>query len=206
MLTRLTPLFFAGLASAAAVAHRSVDVVSGQTSTGASTVQFTAASSGFDGPKVTNLNSTTFDLWYFDVLAYDLSASVTFSFYTADPGALFPQAADVGSADYAEVFVTTPDGDLWVAVVPADSLTIVTSGDGSSGALAGGNATWAGSSDMSQYTVTINAPDQGIMGSLTITTVCRLRWKIESWVNKLDLGCPCAFPLRCCQLNCRSVI
>lgn len=172
MLTRLTPLFFLGVALAIAVVRNTVDVISGQTSDGPSTVQFDSASSGFDGPKVSNLNSTTFDLWYFDVVAYDLSASAVVAFYTADPGALFPQAVDVGSAAYAEVFITTPAGDLFIAVVPGDSLTVVTSGDGSSGTFDSGGAAWTGSSDMSQYTVTINASDQGITGEFTMTAVC----------------------------------
>ena len=96
MLALLVPLFLLGGTLAISFAHNTVDVVSGQTSNGPSTVQFESASSGFDGPKVTNLNSTTFDLWYFDVVADDLSATAVVSFYTADPGALFPQAVDVG--------------------------------------------------------------------------------------------------------------
>lgn len=158
---------------AAATRRRSETVISGQPSDGPSTVQFAAASSGFDGPKVTNLNSTTFDLWYFDAVSSDLAYTAVVVFFTAEPGALFPGAADLGTADYVEIFITTPD-DSFVTAVGADSLTVTTTGDGSSGALDGGEAGWTGQPDMSQYIVNINAPDEGITGTLSFTSVCHI--------------------------------
>jgi hypothetical protein len=165
-------LFFVGCAAAASTQPGTVDVISGQPSTGPSVVQFDSASSGFDGPKVQNLNDTTFDLWYFDVVSYDLDATAVIVFFTAEPDALFPGAVDLGTADYAEIFVTTSDGVDFVTAVGADSLTVVTSGDGSSGTLDGDGAAWTGSPDMSQYTVTVNAPLQGIVGTLSLQAVC----------------------------------
>ncbi|GJE99301.1 hypothetical protein PsYK624_155540 [Phanerochaete sordida] len=144
-------------------------VIPGQTSSSASTVQF-AAGGAFDGPKVANLNSTTFDLWYFHAFSPDLAFSVTIVFYTALPGALFPGSIDFGTADYVEIFVTQPT-DVDVLAFPADTLTVTTSGDGSSGAFDTGEAGWIGSSDMSEYTITFNAQDGSLSGTVSLSSV-----------------------------------
>lgn len=172
------------------------DVVPGQTYNGPSTVQFTSSSSGFDGPKITNLNATTFDLWYFDVISYDASSSIVIVFFTAEPQALFPGAVDLGTADYVEIFVTTDDGVNFVTAFGADSLTVVTSGDGSSGSLDGGAAGWTGTSDMSRYTVNINAPDQGITGTLTLQSVSGTGSRQRFFHSKRSFGqvAPAHFP------------
>lgn len=155
-----------------------VDVISGQPFNGLSQVQFDVTGAGFDGPKIKNLNSTTFDLWYFDVISEDLDKFALAIFYTAQPGALFPGQPDLGTATYAQVVLF--DGEQQIgagAVVPADNMTVLTLGDGSTGALFGpsGNAMWTGSADLSAWKVAIDSPEQNMTGTLTLESV--------SWVE-----------------------
>lgn len=152
--------------------HAALDIISGQPRNGPSTVQFTSDSSGFDGPKIKNLNSTVFDLWYFDVISSDLQNSAVLVFFTAKPTGLFPGLPDLGTATWMLAEVTLADGSAFETLIPGDQLTVTTVGNGASGMLSGGVAGWQGSSDMSKYVVTINAPDSGITGTLTLESVC----------------------------------
>lgn len=151
-----------------------VDIVSGQPFDGPSQVQFDVTGTGFDGPKVANLNGTTFDLWYFDVVSEDLDKFALAIFYTAQPDALFAGQPDLGTATYAQIVLLDGEHQIGAAsVVPSDNLTVITRGDGSSGVLSGpgGTAMWTGSADMSSWTVAVDAPEQNMTGTLTLESV-----------------------------------
>ncbi|KAI0698493.1 hypothetical protein BC835DRAFT_1334444 [Cytidiella melzeri] len=154
------------LSSAVATSTVNVDVISGQTHTGSSTVQFVSGSSGWDGPMVRNLNDTTFDMWYFDVLSTDIQT--VFIFFTANTSALFPGLPDLDTATWLLATVTFPNGSLFETIVTADRLTVTTDGDGSSGTFPGGVAAWTGTPDTSTYALTFNAPDAGLSGTVTM--------------------------------------
>lgn len=81
-----------------------------------------------------------------------------------------------GSSNQVDIFVSFADGTILFyplnnAAGRAGSATVVSNGDGSSGCWASTGFQWTGTSDMSQYVVTINSPILGINGSLTLNSV-----------------------------------
>lgn len=159
-------------------AQLGLDVISGTPHNGPSTVQFLSTIDAFDGPKVQNLNNTVFDLWYFDVMSSDLQSSVVLVFFTATPTGLFPGLPDLGTATWMLAEITFPDGSAFETVIAADQLIVVTAGNGSSGSLKGTRAGWQGASDLSSYVVTIDAPDLGLQGTVTLDSVCPASSKV----------------------------
>ncbi|KAI0085433.1 hypothetical protein BDY19DRAFT_896686 [Irpex rosettiformis] len=135
---------------------------------GSSTVQFTSGSSAWDGPMVKNLNHSTFEWWYFDVLADDGQSSVVFAFFTADYKCLFPGTPNPGTAVGMAATVAMPDGSDLSAAVLAEEITVDTVGSSSIGWFPGGSALWAGTLDLSMYTLQFNAPQSGITGNVTM--------------------------------------
>jgi hypothetical protein len=61
----------------------SVDVYPNSVNTGNSVAQFTSGVTGFDGPKVSSLNGTSYDWWYFDAVSSTSNASIVLVFYIA---------------------------------------------------------------------------------------------------------------------------
>ena len=98
---------------------------------GSSTVQFTSGPSAWDGPMVKDLNHTTFEWWYFDVLADDGQSGVVFAFFTADYKSLFPGTPNPGTAVGMAATVAMPDGSGLGATVLAEQMTVDTLGSGS---------------------------------------------------------------------------
>ncbi|KAI0083469.1 hypothetical protein BDY19DRAFT_660322 [Irpex rosettiformis] len=135
---------------------------------GASTVQFISGSSAWDGPMVKNLNYSTFDWWYFDVLAEDGQSSAVLTFYTACHKCLFPEVQNTDTAVGVSASVTTPDGSFLEATVLSAEMTVDTIGGGSIGWYPDGSALWAGTLDLSAYTLQFNAPQSGITGNVTM--------------------------------------
>jgi hypothetical protein len=149
-------------------------VVPNTIQTGTSIAQFVSGVSGLDGPKVQPVNATTFDWWYFDAVSKDSLSSIVVVFYlSTDLG--FPFLLPL-SAVSVDIFVSFEDGTLLFLPIndlpsTAGEATIVTDGDGSSGSWASTGFQWTSTSDMSQYTVTIDSPLLGISGSLVINSV-----------------------------------
>ncbi|THG98946.1 hypothetical protein EW026_g3325 [Hermanssonia centrifuga] len=157
-------------ATALAFPPVSVDVIRGQTSQGPSTVQFLSEKDGFDGPKVKSLNSTTSDWWYFDVVSSNLDASVVIAFFSAESTGLWEGIPDLGTATWAYTIITFPNGTQSVIFFPVDQMTVVTVENGGYATM--GNQTgWAGTPDMSEYWVWVDAPDAGIEGNLVLKSV-----------------------------------
>ena len=150
-------------------------VVPNEIQTGASVAQFVSGTSGLDGPKVQPNNATSFDWWYFDAVSEDSLSSVVIVFYlSTDLG--FPFLLPL-SAISVDIFVSFDDGTL--LFFPLNDLPstdgeaiVVTDGDGSSGYWKSTGFQWTGTSNMSQYVVTIDSPVLGITGSLTLNSVC----------------------------------
>lgn len=120
---------------------------------------------------VKNLNLTTFEWWYFDVLANDGKSGVVFAFFTADYKSLFPGTPNPGTSVGMAATVVMPDGSGLGATVLAEQMTVDTVGSGSVGWFPDGSALWAGEPDLSAYTLQFNAPQSGITGSVTMLSV-----------------------------------
>lgn len=165
-----------GSLAAPRASHPNLEVISAHPHHGSSTVQFASDVDGFDGPKIKNLNSTVFDLWYFDVISHDLQSSVVLVFFSATPEGLFPGLPDLDTAVWMLAEVTLPDGSTFETIIQGDQLTVTTTGNGGAGILTdsfdAANASWSSAPDMSKHVVTINAPELGIEGIVTLNSVC----------------------------------
>ena len=169
MLAPLIPAIVIHCAFTQAQLSVSIDIIPGQTFMGPSSSQLASGTSGFDAPKVSHLNSTSFDWWYFDVVASDLSASAVFNVFTADITGLWPGLPAFSSAVWIAGLFSFPNGTDISIFLPADDLTVVTVENGSSGTLQGLNGGWKGTPNMSYYVVTIDEP--GIQGTLSLHSV-----------------------------------
>ena len=149
-----------------------IDVIPAIVADGPSTVQFVSTGSNFDAPKVRPLNGSTFDWWYFDVVSDDLDYSLVVVFFASTPNGLWPGvASNMGSAVYASAVVTLPDGSSLGGGALGEDLTVVTVGDGSSGALNGTGWGWVGLPDMSRYEIIIDDAEGGVQGTVSFQAV-----------------------------------
>ncbi len=134
--------------------------------------QFLSNLSGLDGPKLSAINGTVFEWWYFDVVSHDLKSSIALTFFT-DTASGFPFSIRP-STDVTTVAIsgTYPNGTLFAKQLDADKAIISTVGDGSSGLWTGNDSSgWIGTSDLSRYVVKIKAPGAGVIGCLSLKSI-----------------------------------
>ncbi|KAJ7448677.1 hypothetical protein B0H11DRAFT_2161992 [Mycena galericulata] len=135
---------------------------------GSSIAQFTSSAVGLDAPKVSPINASSFDWWYFDVVsnepASDL-ASVVIIFLTSAQSA-FLTLSGVSAPDSVLsviIWVTFPNGTLWSGTANGEQNATVTSdGDNTTGIWHGTGFSWL---------VTIDAPEVGVTGTITFPAV-----------------------------------
>ncbi|KAL2814859.1 hypothetical protein BDW59DRAFT_166998 [Aspergillus cavernicola] len=144
-----------------------------------SVTQWISGPDAFDGPKVIPINQTTFDWWYFDTVqepnANGESGQPSFAitFHSTGPDGfdpltgLFPFGSPP-SDNLIQINLAWPDGktDAWVLAGGEAIFTI--NGDGTSANYTGTGCSFEGAPDLSEYSVYIDAPEKGIVGSLRI--------------------------------------
>ncbi|TVY82420.1 Tyrosinase family protein asqI [Lachnellula suecica] len=131
---------------------------------------FTSGNYGLDGPQLSAINATSFDWWYFDVVSPDLQTSLVVVFFTAlDSG--FPFLAPSTNVDAIAVFYTFPNGTGSTIFLYAEEAIVTTTGDASSGYYPGTNSSWTGSPDLSQYHISINSPENGLVGTFDLQSL-----------------------------------
>ncbi|KAJ7449424.1 hypothetical protein B0H11DRAFT_2056792 [Mycena galericulata] len=139
---------------------------------GSSTAQFTSSAFGIDAPKVSPINASSFDWWYFDVVSNEPTsnlASVVITFFTSSQPA-FPLLSPSDSVLSAYIWVTFPNGTLWSGIANGEENATVTShGDNTTGVWHGTGFSWVGSK--AGYVVTIDAPEVGVTGTITFPAV-----------------------------------
>jgi hypothetical protein len=162
--------FFTSFSTAARISHsESPQIVSnipGTVVNATSVAQFTTEKYGFDGPKVSPLNVSAVDWWYFDVVSADAKSAVVIVFQM--------QAAIIGDGVHqlaVDVDATFPNGTTVSARAVASSAVVTTVGQGSSGVYAGTGMNWAGTPDLSLYTITLDSPELGVTGKVTFKSV-----------------------------------
>jgi hypothetical protein len=117
--------------------------------------QWTSNASGFDFPKNTPINSTSYDWWYFDAVSSPTfglgpdgaleQPSVAFTFYTTGAdgfdllGQQFPDGI-LPSGNVVQVLVTWPNGTHEVWLLPAGDGLFTLEGDGASAVFPGTGA------------------------------------------------------------------
>jgi hypothetical protein len=138
---------------------------------GPSTAQYTSCTSGADAPKISNLNQSSYEWWYFDVVSPSGSEAVTVVFSTSSyTGFSLNPASQIDPLNVV-VGVTFPNGTTSLIPLFATSAMIKTVGDGASGHWLGSGALFTGTSDLSSYTVTVSNPLEGISGTISIKSV-----------------------------------
>lgn len=112
---------------------------------GNSVAQFVSGSAGFDGPKVTPNNRTSYDWWYFDAVSAENNCSIAIVFYIAT-NTSFPFLLP-GSALSIDFFATFENGTTVVFPIisqPSGEAIVVTDGNGSTGYWNSTGAQWVG--------------------------------------------------------------
>jgi hypothetical protein len=129
-----------------------------------------AAGLAFDGPKLSGINLTSFDWWYFDAVSENGDSEVTVTFFNNDATALgFGQS--IGTVNFVYVVAKFANGTIFERLVPATIATITTLGDGASGAWNGTGASFVGAPDLSSYVVTLQDSAGDTSGTLVLNSV-----------------------------------
>jgi hypothetical protein len=147
-----------------------VKTIPDQPANGSTTINTISSSNGLDGPQISAVNATTWDWWYFDAVSPDLKTGVTIVFYTALSGG-FPFLPPTLPVTLVSFVCTFPNGTSFSATIEASEATIVTVDNGSSGTFVGTGAGWVGREDLSEYTVAINSPENGLVGTFTLNSL-----------------------------------
>ncbi|CEL04160.1 hypothetical protein ASPCAL05292 [Aspergillus calidoustus] len=147
------------------------------TGTEQSHTQWISNATGFDAPMNQPLNDTSFDWWYFDVVQEPdgrgqnhPSMAMTFHTTGRDGMDVFQNLFPLGlpSNNLIQINLNWPDGgkDAWVLV--GDEAVITVEGDGASGEFRGTGCAFEGEADLSEYTVHVDAPEKGIVGTFRV--------------------------------------
>jgi hypothetical protein len=137
------------------------------------TVDTDESQSTFDGAKVFAINETVYDSWYFDAISKDGTQTVSIEFWrwkvSLSPDPVTPSYA----INWVAINVVDANRTLISSAPIAFSSSITSDGFGASGDWSGNGsdshiakATFNGSPDLSQYTVTLDM--EGINGTLTL--------------------------------------
>lgn len=126
-----------------------------------STVDFTSSATGLDAPKVHPVNASAVDWWYFDVVSTDPNSSASVVFVFASGG--LP-----GLPLRVQATVSFPNGTLTSTEVfaPADSATVTTEENGSSGDWHGSGFNWRYSAHSGAYDISVDSPDLDMKGQI----------------------------------------
>ncbi|KAJ7461326.1 hypothetical protein B0H11DRAFT_1736097 [Mycena galericulata] len=153
-------------------AHGTIYQIPPSIQNGSSTAQFTSSAFGIDAPKVSPINASSFDWWYFDVVSKEPTsalASVVVTFFTSSAAA-FPLLSSSDSPLSAYIWVTFPNGTLWSGIANGEENATVTSdSDYTTGVWHGTGFSWVGSK--AGYVVTIDAPEVGVTGTISFPAV-----------------------------------
>lgn len=155
----------------ASVRTLSVDIFPSVSTSAESISQFISSKEGFDAPKVKPINSSSYDVWYFDVVAQDGISSVVVAFFLEPLNAGFNVTPDFRTIVFASIAGSVSNGTLFGATLPATSGVVATVGDGSAGFWNDTGLSWSGTPDMSYYHVEINAVEKSFKGSIDLKSV-----------------------------------
>ena len=152
---------------------QNVEIVPSKAGNGSATYDTRTTTSGFDDPKVHNVNSTSYDWWYFDARINEGSgnSSLVVMFWIQAPLSILEQAQDLPSITFVEVCGTFENGTMFNYFEFAEQAVITTNGDGTSGDWQGTGAEWIGTEDMSKYDIKLNLSSVGIEGTLGLNSV-----------------------------------
>ncbi|KAL2847071.1 hypothetical protein BJX68DRAFT_256260 [Aspergillus pseudodeflectus] len=162
-------------ASAAAVLLPKTFVIPSQSHAGDTVAEYTSTWNNLDGPKLNFVNATSFDWWYFDAVASDLSAQVSLLAYTTDSTALgYPFS--LPTITWSMVTVLLPNGTVIEQPLLGEEAVVKVTGEGSSGYWNGTGVSWTSTPDASFYRVEIDNPSAGVQGSIQLVSTAPPRY------------------------------
>ncbi|KAJ5350645.1 hypothetical protein N7541_008372 [Penicillium brevicompactum] len=132
--------------------------------------QFTSCDSFFDSPKVQGSNASSYDWWYFDAIGTDGLSSLAVAFFIEANQSGFSVTENFTNMDFIQISGTFPNGTGFSDFLFADNAIVSTNGDGSNGLWNGTGISWAGSPDLHNYVLTIDAEDLGYKGSFSLNS------------------------------------
>ena len=137
-------------------------------------VQFTSTEGSLDWPKISLINSSVYDWWYFDAVTPDLEASLQIIFFLASESA-FPLLLGDPSAVSVVVFATFPNGTSNEYVTVASEAQVAAGGflgDAVAANYTLANASFVGTPDLGSYQVSLDWLDTyGIAVNLDFTSL-----------------------------------
>ncbi|KAK9244662.1 hypothetical protein V1506DRAFT_540837 [Lipomyces tetrasporus] len=172
ILSTVSALALSALPHAAALDITNTYIIPSTSVSAEVAIQTNAADlSPFDGPKISAVNGSSFDWWYFDVVSP--KASITISFQTGTFNAVGYPGISVPYATYCNVAGIYPNGTTFsIPLVLAGPAVITTVGDGAYGNWTGSGFSFSGTPDLSEVTVNVDAAlYYGIEGSITFKSV-----------------------------------
>ncbi|KAH8585308.1 hypothetical protein B0O99DRAFT_696652 [Bisporella sp. PMI_857] len=122
-------------------------------------IQSIIGNESLDDVKIPIGNSTTFEAWYFDALAPDLSASIILAVISTDE-----QMA-------VTLDISHQDGSRSRVEIPTSSLNVSAIGKGSAAEADDNSWGWTSTSSLSGYTLHFDRPDQGLYGDITMESL-----------------------------------
>jgi hypothetical protein len=155
--------------------------------TGNTNALFTSTADFLDGPKLSAINSTSWDWWYFDVVSPDLKNSITIVFYTAlSTGVyvLIPSSVVTVVGIYPQI-----NGNTSFFNLDASEAIITTINQGASGVFNGTGSSFTGSPDLSEYTISINSPENGVVGSVSLKSIAPAHYPCGPAVANQNMQC-----------------
>ena len=149
--------------------------VPGNISNGNAVAQFLSDFFGPDALKISPVTRTVNGWWYFDAVDENLEGTVDVFFYYT------PALASGASTVSVSISAHFANGTAFDASAVAESAVITTDDYGSSGDFKGTGVSWTGTPDMKRYEVSLNSPELGVSGCISIEAVsmcepaCRAR-------------------------------
>jgi len=138
---------------------------------GSTTLATSVDTLALDGVFVTQPNATSYEWWYFDAIASDLSASVV-----VQPVTTYLAKPQLELA----IQVSLANGTLISFFVPGDKLFVSTVGDGSNGLASDGSYSWWSRPEIGEYEIEVCLEEQGIEGKIKLQAVCTSRIHLSS--------------------------
>jgi hypothetical protein len=149
----------------------SVDVIPMAAVNATSIGEYISSDSGFDSPKVTPINSTSYDWWYFDVVSDDQQYSIIVVFLAA-PGTAFLTGLPDDAILLGSILLTAPELPSQVSIQsPATEAVVTTHEDGATGFWQGAGMQFYGAANLSAYCIDLDLPSVGLSGSVQLDSV-----------------------------------
>jgi hypothetical protein len=144
-----------------------VDIFKSEPTRGFAKSQTIPCHSGFFGSNIDRSNGSSFEFWYFDMLADDATTALTLVFHVGST----PIDGGWASSNYIQVSGTFSNGSIFNHLIPAGTATISTVGNQSQGIWESSGFSWSTTADLEQHLITFSSPDGTHNGTINMNSV-----------------------------------